>query len=612
MTIVRCVLAWLPWLWWLPCGIGASSAAAAESAQLPLGFRASAGAYSWTGRLHALAFRTASLSSSAVLTQWEAGEQLDRRDIHGRQLFLGGPRLTPLRWSALDDAARESLGAIEPEQGLGRLAWLRGDLGNQALRPRDTRLASASGARVHLVSPPAWLPMQPGHAAFRQRHVQRGTTVWLGTRDGLLHGIDAITGHERVGYLPRAMLASAAALTAPKGPVPAVPCPRPQSIDADPSGIWRTLLLCGVPAVDTDSVKQPGAVFVLDVSAPDAATPIGLIWEAVASTALPLSGEGPVRAAMWIEHAARRWAAVAIVAPDPATASRAALALLPLDRPNQAWAHSGNVARLALPESGCGDPTETTRLLAATVQSDAGGVAHAAYAIDDRGRLWRFGLGHLSSGGRATPATCLYRQSGAAGDNVEAPLVVPAGAGPLVIYGTGPALVAVPDRPGARGTPSAVSAVPSGDGVVLRTAQPTADPLSNGWTLTLPHPGERIESLDPASPVHLGFTTVAPDGQYRSYLVNAASGESVTVADASGSPAPAITGLPFDGAGGPPIIVTSTIASGPATAPGASARDTFEAGLWRIDGDTAHRMQQARWHRRRGRLSWRELVRVSP
>jgi len=607
MSIHPCVARWLLGGVLVACAMPASFA---TPGQLPLGYRISTGAYPWTGRLHALAFRTAALSPSPLQMPWEASEQLDRQALDARRLYLGGHQLARLRWFEMDDDARALLDGVAPTgSGQARLAWLQGDLRVPALRPRDTRLGNAAGARAHVVPPPAWLPMQPGHTDFRQRHARRPTMVWLGTRDGLLHGFDAVTGRERAGYLPRAALASAAALTDRAGAMPSATCPRPTSIDADPSGTWRTLLLCGVPARQTSSLRQPGAVFVLDVSTPDAETPIQLLWEVEASHALPLSGSGPVVAAMWQEHGERRWAAVAIVAPDAEAGAHAGLALLPLDRSARRWSAAASVPRMTLPDSGCDVTTASIPLLAVTIRSSASGAAHTAYATDTAGRLWRFGLEHLSAGARASLPTCMHRQRASAGDAAEAPLVVQTGTAPLVVYGAGNELSAIPDRTGAPRAPASIQALPSGDGVVLRSAQVRAGAAADGWTLMLPRPGERVDALYRASPVHLGFTTVDTDGQRRSYLVDAASGESVTTWGSDGAPAHAVTGLPWAGGMAAPIGVISTLATGHAAAPGASTRDTFGLDLWQVDGNTATPLQQARWHRRRGRLGWRELVR---
>ena len=94
------------WLLTLVLAAWSISASFATPGQLPLGYRVSSGNYPWTGRLHALAFRTAALSSSPVQMPWEAGDQLNRQEPHVRRLYLGGSQLAPLRWAAIDDDAR--------------------------------------------------------------------------------------------------------------------------------------------------------------------------------------------------------------------------------------------------------------------------------------------------------------------------------------------------------------------------------------------------------------------------------------------------------------------------------------------------------------------------
>ena len=70
--------------------------------QLPLSYRISAGSFPWTGRLHAVVFRTARIHTSTVLTKWEAGAELDWRDTASRRLYLGGDHLVPLHWHTID------------------------------------------------------------------------------------------------------------------------------------------------------------------------------------------------------------------------------------------------------------------------------------------------------------------------------------------------------------------------------------------------------------------------------------------------------------------------------------------------------------------------------
>lgn len=103
MTLVKLAMRWLLGRF---VAVGAMSSGFANPGDLPLGYRIASGAYPWTGRLHALAFKTAAISSSAVLTQWEAGERLDRQNIDTRHLYLSGNRMVPMRWAATSTMTR--------------------------------------------------------------------------------------------------------------------------------------------------------------------------------------------------------------------------------------------------------------------------------------------------------------------------------------------------------------------------------------------------------------------------------------------------------------------------------------------------------------------------
>ncbi|MGO4303152.1 hypothetical protein [Cupriavidus sp. RAF12] len=110
----------------------------------------------------------------------------------------------------------------------------------------------------------------------------------------------------------------------------------------------------------------------------------------------------------------------------------------------------------------------------------------------------------------------LYRQRSATGAGDEPPIVVVTASGPLVVYGTGGELSAIPDQQSASGAPRQIDAPPAGEGVVLRGPARRASADDTGWTLDLPHPGEQVAELQMANPVHLAFTTRTPDGRARS------------------------------------------------------------------------------------------------
>lgn len=595
-----------------------------DAGRLPLAYIAATATYPWTGTLRAVGWRTVSTGQTQqpATDVWEAGALLDRRDPDSRLLYTSiaadgdqPERIVALQWAALDVATQamfDSDPADGSADGLGqrRLAWLRGGLGIDGLRVRDTRLGNARGARGLVVGPPAWQPGQPGHALFRARHSLRPPTVWLGTADGLLHGFDAISGAERAAYLPRGALRAALGLTAPSGKPPAPPCPRPQAVDAQIGPDWRTLLLCGLPA--RPGSEDVAGVFVLDVSDPQPPSPLRLVWEVAATEALPLSARGPVRAAALDDGGRLLWYAIATLAAGTAgDASPPGLALLPLGKPAQApWLGAYRVLMLWLPSAGCDGKAVTGALSAVSVQSDMSGKALAAYATDDTGQLWRFDLARLLS--RPEPARCIHQlpRQPIAADNstaTEAPLVLGAPGEPLIVYGAGNEIAAVADGPGRDGAPSRVTAQSGADGVILRSNAGAGPRPAAGWRLTLPHPGEQLDEIAIAAPGYLSFSTRAPDGSQRAYLVHAASGESTGRTQPGAPPAYFATGR-IAGTGEAAVVPTVTaLASDPPQA-GASSREAHEAALWAVDGATARPLAATVTTRRTGRLSWRELA----
>ncbi|MBP0629966.1 pilus assembly protein PilY [Cupriavidus sp. AcVe19-1a] len=573
-----------------------AAAADTDAGRLPLAYRTTEGAYPWTGRLFALGWQGAAGASPASYL-WEAGNLLDQRPPASRRIVTS---------SAPTDEAPEQL--VEPAaatSGNGdqsaRLDWLRGAQSVSGLRPRDTALGYAAGARVRVVAPPAWAPGKPGHTAFRLRYGLRRHMAWLGTADGLLHAFDAVTGDERAAYLPRTLLPYALALPQAGAPLLPAPCPRPEAQDVTVRGEWRTVLLCGI--VGSPATGNPAAVLALDVSDPEALQPFGMLWEATASDTLPISARGPIRAAGIPDTAGVRWHAVVTLA--RALYGRSGLLLLPLDKPaGAAWAGKYAPRLLPLPERDCADKPAMADLIAVSVLADMAGQAVAAYATDDAGQLWRFPLAG------AGVAACLHSTPGQAQPPVdEAPVLLGSPTAPVVVYGRGNGLSAVPD-PAQGSTPGAVPAQiaiqASDGGYILRAPAANADAAPYaGWQLTLPHPGEQVEQLESVFPGHLMFVTRTPDGVRRGYLVLAATGDSV-VRDSRGQAVHMATGQVLPA--GATVFVNTTPVPGGATTPGLSASEAYALSLWAADGKGATLLTQTLASRRTGRLRWREII----
>ncbi|BDB25129.1 pilus assembly protein PilY [Cupriavidus sp. P-10] len=593
--LLACVLALIP-------ALATPAGNDSPAGRLPLAYLIEPGARPWTGRLRAVGWQ-ASLAATDNDRQplsglWEAGALLDARQPASRRIYTSlqaampqPERLAALQWPDLDESMRERLDARQ-------LAWLRGDNASPALRPRDTRLASARGARVLVVAPPIWRPGQtgqPGHAQFRERHAQRPHMAWIGTVDGQLHGFDAISGEERAVYLPRTLLPLAAAMADPKAPVAPNPCPRPESTDAVVDGAWRTLLLCAFRGGPEDIA----GVFALDITEPEAALPLRLLWEHAATPALPLAGIGPVRTAALGDGHAQRWHAVTLLAPP----AEPGLALLPLDTA----AAPRRVLRVAA--QGCDGGLSTAALRAVTVATAFDGTALAAYATDEAGQLWRFALSDVLRQ-PAPPATCLHRlRSGPGVAEPAPPVVIGTPAQPLVVYGAGNELAAVADGTQSAGQPASIEARAQGEGFVLQAApgqRPAAQTL--GWHLVLPDAGEQVEHVSLASPGYLVFVTRLPDGRQRTYLVLAASGESAG-RKADGAPVlPFVTGLVSGTADASAPTLTREALPGITPQAGSAGREVYALALWTLKDGAATRLAQVVASRRTGRLSWRELA----
>jgi len=493
-------------------------------------------------------------------------------------------------------------------------------------------------ATAVLVPPPPWMPGQPGHAAFRAQHSKRPSLVWLGTDDGRIQALDAASG---AVVMTTAAPAGTGAGGMPRHP--RNPCPRPQAADVRlRDGTWRTVLLCGMPARemrDAHGLAQPGngppaprrqtlpppgiRIYVLDISRITAGEPPPVLLVRETSPALPLSAAGPVRALALGDPLRPRWHALSAIA-HPRGVPRPGLALLPLDP------DAPDIV-LPLPAQACAGGVSASPLLAASVLNDAAGMARAAYAVDAAAQLWRFDLPDLATGrDRRHAAACLHAPTAGAsrldgGELQEAapPLLFAAPGGHLAIYGSGSSVHAVFDA-GPLAQRRAVPATPvdaamtEGGAVVLRApSAPPAPPTPgtpglpaaqpSGWRLDLPHAGERVHRLLPAGPAHLAIVSVDASGGQRAYLVTARRG------DSSGSLRPGLPAMPIrtGQAVGPQAHLLVTQASrlaGPPTLPGKPATVDITYTLWSIEGGIATPLNRIHDKRRKGRLSWRELI----
>ena len=136
-------------------------------------------------------------------------------------------------WEALADAQRLVLNTPQEQSrqsgnvstgpdGLGpqRLAFLRGDRsretpqGGTVFRRRASRHGDILNSKLwHLSSAPASGYTAKGYAAFKSSQSAREAMLYVGANDGMLHGFSALTGQEKVAYVPLGVYPRLTALT---------------------------------------------------------------------------------------------------------------------------------------------------------------------------------------------------------------------------------------------------------------------------------------------------------------------------------------------------------------------------------------------------------------
>ncbi len=236
-----------------------------------------------------------------------------------RMLTWDGSRGVPFQWDRLTAAQRSALTAGDAAVNAQRLAYLRGERGQEvasggAWRTRNGVLgdimdsgptwvgAPASpyaGPWVDSLYPQAQAPEAagPAYAEFQRRHVLRQNVVYVGANDGWLHGFragahdaqgrfvaDAGTpndGLEVLAYMPAAVLASVHTST-PALDYSATLYAHAFHVDATPgsgdlyyAGAWHTWLVGGLgpggqaggPVADKTGVA-PGTFYALDITDP--------------------------------------------------------------------------------------------------------------------------------------------------------------------------------------------------------------------------------------------------------------------------------------------------------------------------------------------------------
>ncbi|ABI60066.1 putative type 4 fimbrial biogenesis protein PilY1 [Nitrosomonas eutropha C91] len=184
----------------------------------------------WSGQL--LAFNLEADASLGLL-QWEASEQLPEHA--SRKIFThngtAGLAFSIANFSSFSAAQQTALdtstNGVNDDQGLQRLAWLRGDQTTEVGQGGTFRKRN-NGVLGDIVNSDllfvktldfgydAFLDGTPGKAsyyAYVQSNNSRIPMVYTGANDGMLHAFSAETGKELFAYIPAAVYPQLSKLT---------------------------------------------------------------------------------------------------------------------------------------------------------------------------------------------------------------------------------------------------------------------------------------------------------------------------------------------------------------------------------------------------------------
>lgn len=386
----------------------AASALAFNTTNLSAGatvYQARFESLSWTGQLRYLPISSTGVIGAQTL---DAADLLDTAVPSNRVIITRNSSTgvgVPFRWASLASAQQTSLnansGGTNDSKGSLRVDYLRGVRTGEAsnggtFRDRTGILGDIINSGPVYIGTPAFFYSFNNYASFRTANANRTAMVYVGANDGMLHGFDAVTGVERLAYVPSTIYGRLGRLTDTTYSHRYYVDGTPTVGDVYVGGSWRTMLV--------GSLRGGGqGIFALDVTDPTAFSESNAAqivkWEYSDANDVDMgySYSQPVI----VRLADGRWAAVFgngynNTESDGRVSTTGAAVLYVVD-----MADGSLIRKISTGVGTAQDPTATSRPngLATTAPVDVNGdaIVDYVYAGDLFGNLWRFDLSSTNS-----------------------------------------------------------------------------------------------------------------------------------------------------------------------------------------------------------------------
>jgi type IV pilus assembly protein PilY1 len=359
----------------------------------------------WSGDVLSIPLDNSGALPADIVTAatWKAATSMKTQTASNRVIITYKPSLNrgiAFRWpsnvtsptiSELDVSQTSSLN-LSPTMnnndnlGSSRLNYLRGDRTNESglFRKRSGLLGDIVNSSPVLVKAPQSNYLTSDYSAFRNTYTNRTPIIYVGANDGMLHGFNAETGKEVLGYVPNAVFSNLSQLTS-------TTYSHRYYVDGTPKvgdvqfidNSWRTMLVSGMG-------HGAKGIFALDVTNPTSFTEANARNIArFEYTSENNADVGNIQSApSVIKMNNGKWAAVFGNGWNNSGSGKASLMIVDIETGQLIKQLTTNAGNTTTP-NGLSNPT--------VVDVDGNGTADYAYAGDIYGNMWKFNLTNASS-----------------------------------------------------------------------------------------------------------------------------------------------------------------------------------------------------------------------